>query len=527
MEAKWPFMLITLGLLIALGFTIANLERSTVMNDWENRRCDLPIMTASFFFKPDTDTRTKSAFASDNFNFCMKTFVDRFINLFSAPIATLLGKQVDASMSAANAVNMVRNIAHNMHEAFTKYISSYFKKFTASVFEMNRMLQYFKMAIDRINGIVTSMIFSGLSIFRGIINFILYVIRVVMVICGIMLIIIIILFFVLFPVMPIILATLTTIITGVLIFSGVISGTIASEAEGQRKGFCFSEDTEIPVKVDGKEKRVRVQDIKVGDKLGEYGNVTAIIQMDGTHVELYNLDGVYVSESHLVQGTDKVWKAVSSDERAVPSDKKSAIVYCFNTTSNIIPVCGITATTLYRDWEEISNEDKKGQYIWNYMVLCMLNKYEHYDQWKKDVKQECDVAVMGKDMKVKTAKGWVRLSEISFPGGTVLDRNGKEQGVRGIIHAEVENVQYGDKYSGINTWHTELYEERDGVWMKGDSISYGEDTIQGMTLITDNGEFIIWDEVLQKEVIVRDFTEVGYQSIHETYSFVAARLSGS
>jgi hypothetical protein len=64
--------------------------------------------------------------------------------------------------------------------------------------------------------------------------------------------------------------------------------------------------------------------------------------------------------------------------------------------------------------------------------------------------------------------------------------------------------------------------------MKGDcTISCGEETIQGMSLITDDGEFTIWDEVLQKEVTVRDFTEVGYQSIHETYSFVAARLSGS
>jgi hypothetical protein len=99
--------------------------------------------------------------------------------------------------------------------------------------------------------------------------------------------------------------------------------------------------------------------------------------------------------------------------------------------------------------------------------------------------------------------------------------------VRGVIHAEAENVQYGDKYNGIDTWHTELYEEIDGVWMKGNSIPYGEETIQGMTLITDNGEFTIWDEMLQKEVTVRDFTEVGYQSIHETYSFVAARLSGS
>ena len=99
MEAKWPFMLITLGLLIALGFTIANLERSTVMNDWENRRCDLPIMTAAFFFKPDTDTRTSSTFASDNFSFCMKTYVDSFINLFSEPIANVLGKQVEKHCS--------------------------------------------------------------------------------------------------------------------------------------------------------------------------------------------------------------------------------------------------------------------------------------------------------------------------------------------------------------------------------------------------------------------------------------------
>ena len=132
--------------------------------------------------------------------------------------------------------------------------------------------------------------------------------------------------------------------------------------------------------------------------------------------------------------------------------------------------------------------------------------------------------MIGKGVKVKTGKGWVCISEISFPGGTVLDREGREQGVRGVICAEVENVQYG----GVDTWHTELYEESDGVWRKGDStISCGKETIQGMTLITDDGEFMIWDEVLQKEVMVRDFTEIGYQSIHETYSFVAARLSGS
>ena len=63
------------------------------------------------------------------------------------------------------------------------------------------------------------------------------------------------------------------------------------------------------------------------------------------------------------------------------------------------------------------------------------------------------------------------------------------------------------------------------MWIKGNStVVHGVDNIQGMTLITENGEIIIWDEINKKEKIIRDFTEVGYHSIHETYSFVATRL---
>jgi hypothetical protein len=520
MEAKWPFILITFGLFIALGFMIARLERTGVMNDWKNRRCDLPIMTAAFFFKPDDDVRTSSEFASENFSFCMKSYVDQFISFFAKPITSLFEKQINTSMDALGAMNKIRALVATMYGAFTKMIGSFFKKFTGSIFEMSRMLEYFKIAFGRLNGIVTSMIYTGLTIFRGIVNFILFIIKVVMIICGIMLIIIIILFFILFPVMPIILATLGTIITGVLVFSGVISSSIATEAEGQRSGFCFASDTMMVMK-DGQLKKV--QDIKVGDLLGEdCGRVTAVIQLDGTHVNLFDLDGIYVSESHLVQGKDKKWRSVSKDSRAKKCDKKSSIIYCFNTTSNNIPVRGKTSTILYRDWEELDNDDARGQFLWNYLILSELNRYKDYDKWKKDVKSECEVALLGKRVKVKTKHGWKYISDLSFQGGTVLNRHGKEQGVRGVVYGEIEDAEYGTE-----TWHTELYEEQDNIWMKGNStIIPGAEIIQGMSLITDDGEFIIWDEVTKKEVIVRDFTEIGYQTIHETYPFISARLSG-
>lgn len=519
MEAKWPFMLILFGLLFGLGFAIATMERSVIMSDWENRRCSLPIMTAAYFFKPDTDPRTKAQFSSENFEFCMKSYVDSFINLFAGPVTTVFSKQVDTASMATNAINSARAIAANLYNSFIKYIGQFFNKFTTAIFEMNRIIQYIGMAFQRVNGVIMSMLYSAITVFRGMINSIQFVIRVVMIICAIMLVIIIILFFILFPVMPIILATLGVIVTTVLIMSGILKGSIASKAEEQRRGFCFSEDTMILVRVDGKEIKKAVQDIRIGDELGKNcGKVTALIDMDGSNVKLNNIDGIYVSDSHLVLGIDNIWKEVSSDERAVPTIKTSRIVYCFNTTSNCIPVCGNNDVLLFRDWEEIDNDDEETQSLWNKMILSMLNPH------KKDVSQNiqtsCDVALMSRDTLVKTRRGFQRICDIAVIGHIILDRNGKPQVIRGVIHAEVEDARKDQ-----NTWHTELYEEEDGVWRKGKStVIRGVDNIQGMTLITESGEFIIWDEMDKKEKIIRDFTEVGYHSIHETYSFVATRL---
>ena len=70
-----------------------------------------------------------------------------------------------------------------------------------------------------------------------------------------------------------------------------------------------------------------------------------------------------------------------------------------------------------------------------------------------------------------------------------------------------------------------LYEYVGDVWIKGKStVSNGKETVEGHTIITESGEFIIWDEEQRKERLVRDFTDIGYKSIHETYPFVASRL---
>jgi len=531
MDSKWPFILITFGLLFALGLTIATLERTGVMNNWDSRRCDLPVMMAAMFFKPESDPRGSTRFAQDNFSFCMKSYIDKFMTLLMTPISALFGKQVNLAGSALDMVNTVRKLAASMYESFSKYLMKFYGEFNRSVYEISRIIQYFRMAMRRANAMAMSMLYTGITMFRGMINTIQFIIKVILIICGIMLAIIIILIFVLFPFIPMILAVLGAIVATVLSLTTIIGGSLASEASSKMGGFCFSETCEIIVKEHNKEQTKSVKDIKIGDELSNNcGKVTAIILMNGKDVELYTINGIIVSGSHLVLGTDRIWKSVSSDERAKKVDNTSDILYCFNTTTHSIPVFSPELHTpiMFRDWEEFDDNDQLGEYTWTYTILKMLNNNSNYPKWKDGLKVNIDIPVMGKNVKVKTNMGFVEISAISSlwsPNMSMccLTRDGEEQDILGVVSAEIDGIE---DYNGL--WNTELYEYNNGVWIKGVSTAKESKESKGgacgMTLITDSGEFIIWDEMEQKEKIVRDFTEIGYKEIHKTYSLVSSRL---
>lgn len=521
MDAKWPIILMTIVLFVIMGTVIASMDRNVIMSNWADNRCNLSVMFSSFLFKPDSDSRSRSEFSTDNFSFCMQSFVQQFMSTLMAPINSIFSQHINITDGAVDALNGIQKILSTMFNAFTSYLGSFFGKFTSSVYEMSRIIQYLHMAVSRANAMAVSMIYTGLSMFRGMINSIQAIIKVILIICGIMLVIIIILFLFFFEFIPLIIAALIAIGSAVSLLSFIMPASVRSDAEDNKKNWtCFATGTRIHRK--GESSGTCVQDIKVGDELSDGSYVTAVIQSNGSNIELYDLLGIRVSGSHLVKQPDGEWKSVSSDKRAIQLKEVSPILYCFNTTSNCIPIQSpITNTTfLFRDWEEIGNDDHKGQYIWNYMISNMLNRGSADKAWKYNLKMDCDVALVGKQVRVKTMHGWMPISLLATPFGKVMDRMGKEQNILGIVHGEVEGAPQENE-----TWHTEHYEYCGGIWLKGTStVRQGTHHLQGMALITETGEYIVWDPSEQKEKIVRDFTEIGYDSIHETYSFVEARL---
>jgi hypothetical protein len=238
-----------------------------------------------------------------------------------------------------------------------------------------------------------------------------------------------------------ILAVLGAIVTAVLSLTMVISGDIANEAQSDKGGFCFARDTKVCVKdCNGNIVLKSVQDIQIGDVLGDNcGEITATIIMDGKGIELYDVHGILVSGSHLIFGTDGIWKSVSEDERAYKTHKISNKLYCFNTTTNKLPIYSskLHQHIMFRDWEEI--DDDKSQYLWNYTILNMLNKGLHYDKWKDSLNAYSEIPLVGSKIKIKTSSGFVEIGQVGV-NDIIVNSEGKEQSILGVIDARIDGV---------------------------------------------------------------------------------------
>jgi hypothetical protein len=111
---------------------------------------------------------------------------------------------------------------------------------------------------------------------------------------------------------------------------------------------CFAPNTPIYIK---KNQIVKIENIKLGNKLLNGEKVIGILVFLNLHKDLYNLDGDIVSGNHLVFH-NKQWIPVEQHPHAEPYKKKCSVLR--NIITDTHTLC--TPNHSYRDWEEYSDE---------------------------------------------------------------------------------------------------------------------------------------------------------------------------
>jgi hypothetical protein len=359
------------------------------------------------------------------------------------------------------------------------------------------------MAMGRVNAILTSFVYQGLSLVTGIQNMIQFIFFVVMIILVIMIALLIILFFILFPFIPI-------LITPVIVL--LIAGGAAA-ASGMNDSFCFEPSVPV-VLATGATKPI--SEIQIGDVLAGGNSVEGVLRMDGSATNLYELEGIRVSGSHLVSHSGK-WHSVSEDPRSVPSPGREPVLYCLNTSNRLIPVQTKQGTTvLFRDWEEIEKTDVKGQETWDYLVSKILGGVSE----TRDNDVEDTFCLMDGANTVVTESGIKSLNEIVLGEKLQLSYN-RYTTVLGLVEGRI-------KGTGTKGWMSACIEKEypsvtGKPYRRITTIKKDSTFLKGRHLITDSGEFFV--NINGTVIHVRDFTEVGSNLIHLTYPLVAKNLN--
>lgn len=513
-----PLLVVTLAFVAYFINSFANLELNNIRRDWNLRRCE-PLVMLIASKVPIDQKIDPDDFSSENFKFCLNKIIDSAISPLFTPIMSIFQKQVGVAGIIQSSTNTLKSSAASLITPFSDIMSSFNGKLTNIVYQIVRSFYKLGSAFDRANAVAYSAVFGGMAMWKGMDNYIRFICSVIVTILIVLVVLVVFLWFVLFPFVPLIISTI-----------GIVSYILGeASTAGMAGAFCVEEGTLVKMK-EGSFKKV--EEIQPGDALFE-GSVEGVLQTIGGFGGKYmTIDGVTLSESHLVFEKEK-WIFAKDHSRAKGPERIPRRLFCLNTTTRTWIVKTKEGELLLRDWEELPDDDTT-DLDWELLIFEMLNR--------KTIISPVDWSEPGRGLfgpetlvEVKE-KGLVPISEVRI-GDYVRDSDRLSssklppftQGSGLSPFTQVAGI-YSDTSSAVprsgpnkSVW----------CWLEGKDIwrhplihpltPVSKESLiessRGYNLITTSGTFL-----LHNGLLVRDFTEVGWDRIDKTYSFTANLL---
>lgn len=487
MEAKYLFVGLTFVLTFGFFLTLSASSSQDIMEHWSERRCDFDVIMTSFMYKPEEDHRSRSEFASENFKFCISSKTTNYLQAIFGVLFEALKKQMGASDIMTQVFTVLRVQLNSIYKPFSGLMNRFWVKFRQVGGLASRVFQHLYMSMKKAAATALASLYIALSVQTAFLNSIDLIIKIIMIVLYILMALVVIFFI---PILPFLVIVLITV-AGIEQAMPGATGPMGSV-------FCFSRYTNVIMK-GGMKKHIYT--LVPGDILENDTIVQAVVEVPSE--TLYSIDNILVSGYHSMYDNGKRIY-VKDHPRAILTDIKEPTLWTLVTSKREIPIMGSNGPLRFLDWDEIPNSIAANS-SWNTVVNEILNGSDYKIHIVPNTPPCIDSSA-----RVKTHQGdLIPISDVRI-GMWIHDETGWTM----VTGKCIRNVDSAILMEG--TYIT------DGNWIldKTRKWNHPRDTpiticFTGVQLITQSGSFKIFLKS-GKDIIVRDFTEVGSNQIFES-----------
>jgi hypothetical protein len=346
------FIIITIILFISISYCYAKINSQPIIDDWVNQRCKPNIIPfAGFITHPDGVSALD--YTSQNFNYCIQSILSNITGMSVEPITFVANIFKQMADKVTKDINMIRGMFNKVRNMFQEVSQEIMGRIMNFTIPLQQMIISFKDLLSKVQGAMTAGLFTLLGSYytlKSLMGAIAQFIIIILITLAAMIVV-----FWIIPFTWGAAISMTAIFVAIAIPMIIILAFMFNVLRVQTSLKiptikCFDENTMLKMK-DGTEKKI--SNICVGDIL--YGNneVTACIKVETYGSTIYNLDGILVSDSHIMK-YNETWIPVHKHPNAIKCEVyEKPYLYCLNTSNKIININNY----IFTDWDEIYDND--------------------------------------------------------------------------------------------------------------------------------------------------------------------------
>jgi hypothetical protein len=399
-------------LICVISYCLIMVNAQPIIDDWPNQRCKPQIMPiAGFITHPEGVTA--SEYTAQNFTYCTQNILTSITGEALQPLTYVTSTFTVITEGLLNSLNAIRGMFDKIRGFFESISKEIMGRIMNIMTPLQQIIISFKDLIGKIQGSMTAGLFTALGSYYTLKSMLGAIAQFIIIILIAMAIIIVILWILPF--------TWGAAAAGTAVFLGIaIPMAIILQFFNDKfhiNGLksiphlkCFDKNTYIAMN-DGNSRKIK--DIQVGDILANNNMVTGKIMVETKGSIMYELDDIFVSDSHIVKYCDK-WIPVSKH----PNAKKCTFyqepyLYCLNTTNKTITINGY----IFSDWDEINDED----------IVNIQKNTNHMFNEKNDIHKCLDSGFVG-HTEIKLNDGIVKeIKDVCV--GDILENNTTVYGI--------------------------------------------------------------------------------------------------